>query len=74
MIGQLRLEATASGKSFQGADLALDAAALDELWDGLDRVDTHFWEEESFLRYMDSGSEIPPAGAKRSWWKFWEAG
>ena len=74
MIGQLRDEATASGESFQGADLALDAAALDELWDGLDRVDTHFWEEESFRRYMDSRSEIPPAGTNRSWWKFWEAG
>ena len=48
--------------------------ALDELWDGLDRVDTHLWEEESFRRYMDSRSEIPPAGTKRSWWKFWEAG
>ena len=42
VIGQLRDEVLASGKSFQVADLALDAAALNELWDGLDRVDTHF--------------------------------
>ena len=24
-------------------DLTLDAAGLDALWDGLDRVDSHFW-------------------------------
>ena len=48
----------ASGKPFHVAGLSLDAAALDELWDGLDRVDTHFWEEESFQQYMDPGREL----------------
>ena len=55
VIGQLRDEALASGEPFQVADLALDATALDELWDGLDRVDTHFWKDESFRRYMEPG-------------------
>ena len=36
VIGQLRDEALTSGQPFQVADLALDAAALDDLWDGLD--------------------------------------
>ena len=54
VIGQLRDEALASGETFQVADLALDAAALNERWDGLDRVDTHFWEEESLRRYMEN--------------------
>ena len=35
----------ASGEPFNVADFALDPAALDELWDGLDRIDTHFCEE-----------------------------
>ena len=47
--------------SAQVGGLVLDAAALDELWDGLDRVDSHFWQEESFRRYMESGREPPPA-------------
>ena len=55
VVGQLRDEALASGEPFQVADLALDATALDELWDGLDRVDTHFWKDESFRRYMEPG-------------------
>ena len=57
VVGQLRDEALASGEPFQVADLALDATALDELWDGLDRVDTHFWKDESFHRYMESRAE-----------------
>ena len=71
VIGQLRDDALASGQPFQVADLTLDAAALDELWDGLDRVDTHFRKEESFRRYMESRSETPSAARQRSWWKFW---
>ena len=55
VVGQLRDEALASGEPFQVADLALDATALDELWDGLDRVDTHFWKDEIFRRYMEPG-------------------
>ena len=74
VIGQLRDKALASGQPFQVADLALDAGALDELWDGLDRVDTHFWQEESFRRYMGSKPEAPSAERQRPWWKFWERG
>ena len=74
VIGQLRDAALASGEPFQAADLALDAAALDELWDGLDRVDTHFWEEESYREYMERRSEGSLAHPQRSWWKFWGAG
>ena len=36
VIAQMREEALASREPFQVADLALDDAALDELWDGLD--------------------------------------
>ena len=71
VIGQLRDEALASGEPFPAAGLALDAAALDELWDGLDRIDSHFWKEESFRRYMERRS---PAGTRHPWWKFWESG
>ena len=62
VIGQPREDALASGQPFQVAGLILDAAALDDLWDGLDRVDTHFWKEESFRRYRESGRETPTAG------------
>jgi hypothetical protein len=50
VIGQLRDAAMAGGKPFQVAGLALAAAALDELWDVPDRVDSHFWKEEHFRR------------------------
>ena len=53
VIGKLRDEALASGEPFHVADLTLDAIDLDELWDGLDRVDTHFWKDEEFRRYME---------------------
>ena len=59
---------------FQVADLGLDSAALDALRNGLDRVDNHFWEEESFRRYMESREEALPAGTQRPWWKFWGTG
>ena len=74
VIGQMRDDALASGQPFQVADLALDAADLDELWDGLDRIDSHFWENESFRRYMESRSESPPAERQRPWWRFWGSG
>ncbi len=74
VIGQLRDAALASGEPFQAADLALDAAALDELWDGLDRIDSRFWKDEEYRRYMDARAEIPTTDTKRPWWKFWEAG
>ena len=65
VIGQPRDKAMASGDPFQVADLALDAAALDDIWDGLDRVDSHFWEEKSFRRYMESREGALPAGTER---------
>ena len=43
VIGRLRDEGLETGEPFQVGDRALDAAALDALWDGLDRVDSHFW-------------------------------
>ena len=61
-------------KELKVPDLALDAAALDDIWDGLDRVDTHFWENESFRRYMESRSEAPPAESHLPWWRFWGPG
>ena len=57
VIGQPRDKAMASGDPFQVADLALDAAALDDIWDGLDRVDSHFWEEKSFPDTWSPGRE-----------------
>ena len=74
VVGHLRDEALASGVPFQVAGLALDATALDELWDGLDRVDTHFWKDESFRRYMESRGEALGAEPHRPWWKFWGVG
>ena len=39
----------------------LDAADLDALWDGLDRVDSHFWQVEELDRMRKSaqGGERP---------------
>ena len=74
VTGQLRDQAMASREPFQVADLGLDSAALDALWNGLDRVDNHFWEEESFRRYMESREEALPAGTQRPWWRFWGTG
>ena len=61
----------ASGEPFQVADLALDAAALDELWDGLDRVDSHFWEMESLGRIRRDHAAQDPLPRPNAWWKFW---
>ena len=74
VVGQLRNGALETGSPFHVGNLALDAAALDDLWDGLDRVDTHFWKEESFRRYMESRAEAPRAERKRPWWRFWGYG
>ena len=41
----MRDVALVGGEPFNVADFALDSAALDELWDGLDPIDTHFYEE-----------------------------
>ena len=38
VVGKLRDDAMESGDVFQVGDRALDVAALDALWDGLDRV------------------------------------
>ena len=74
VIGRLRDDALDSGEHFHVGNLVLDAAALDELWDGLDRVDTRFWEEESFRRHMESRAEAPRAERKYPWWRFWGPG
>ena len=44
------------GEPFQVGEHALDAA-LDALWDGLDRVDTHFWHEESLERIRRNNTQ-----------------
>ena len=74
VIGQLRDEVLASGKPFQVGGLALDAADLDELWDGLDRIDSRFWKEASYRQHMERRSEIPTSCIKRPWWQFWGSG
>ena len=56
VICQLRDEVMDSGEPFQVGGQALDAAAPDALWDGLNRVDTHFWHEESL---EGSGATTP---------------
>ena len=74
VIAQLRDQAREAEDPFHVGDLDLDTAALDALWDGLDQEDSHFWENESFRRYMESRSESPPAERQRPWWKFWGPG
>ena len=71
VIGQLRDDAQESGEPFHVADLALDAAALDELWDGLDRIDSHFWNDVESRQQMMHRSENSPPGGRSTWWKFW---
>ena len=66
VIAQLRDQALDSDEPFHVGDLAMDAAALDALWDGLDRVDSHFWHEESMERVRRNAQERPA----RRWWKF----
>ena len=46
LIAVLRDRALESGEPLHVGDLAFDAAALDALWDGLDRLDSHFWHME----------------------------
>ena len=70
VIAQLRDQALDSDEPFHLGDRTLDAAALDALWDGLDRVDTHFWKEEGFRQYMASRAKPQPAVRPRPWWKF----
>ena len=66
VVGQLRDEARETGEPLQVGGHALDAAALDTLdtldaldalWDGLYRVDTHFWHARiSGTRKVSNGS------------------
>ena len=74
VIGRLRDEALASGETFHVGNLALDAAALDTLWDGLDRVDSHFWEVEGIERWKRSiaSQGLPPRA--KPWWRVWAQG
>ena len=66
VIAQLRDHALDSDEPFHVGDLTLEAAALDALWDGLDRVDSHFWHEENMERIRRNARERPA----RRWWKF----
>ena len=70
VVGQLRDEALASRGPFQAGSLTLDAAALNALWDGLDRVDSLFWEVEGLERWKRSAASQEPPRIK-SWWKVW---
>ena len=58
----------ASGEPFQVAGLALAAAALDGLWDELDRVDSRFWEVEE-LEQIRRG--VHEKQRPWPWWKVW---
>ena len=69
MIGQLWDQALGSGEAFQVGDRALDAAALDALWDGLDRVDSHFWQVEELDRIRRNAQLRERA--PDPWWKVW---
>ena len=66
VVAQLRDRAREADQPFHVGDRALDAAALDALWDGLDRVDTHFWHEEHLGRVRLEAQERP----SRRWWWF----
>jgi hypothetical protein len=57
VIGQLRDQALESGDSFHVENRTFDAADLDALWDGLDRVDSHFWQVEE----LDACARAPKA-------------
>ena len=46
-------------------DRTFDTAGLDALWDGLDRVDSHFWHMEN------AGMARTPTTRQRTWWRFW---
>ena len=74
VIAQLRDDALASGTPVQVAELHLDAEDIDELWDSLDRIDSRFWEEDSFRRHMKSRTEALRADTQRPWWRFWGPG
>ena len=72
VIGQLRDQALESGDTFHVGDRALDAATLDALWDGLDRVDSHFWHAEGLEQmHRDPQHRGQP---QRCWWRFWKDG
>ena len=55
VIGQLRDQALESGDVFHVGIRTFDAADLDVLWDGLDRVDSHFWHLEEGLGGSSGG-------------------
>ena len=64
---RLRDEALETGELFQVGGRALDAV-LDALWDGLDRVDSHFREVEELDRIRRGASKEQ---RPRPWWKVW---
>ena len=69
VIAKLRDEAMETGTPFHVGNLALDT-----LWYGLDRIDTHFWHAESFHPHMESRTGTRPADRQRPWWQFWGPG
>ena len=48
----------------QGPTEALDAAALDALWDSLDRVDSHFWHVTGTSARLQSGAQAAKASIR----------
>ena len=47
------------------------AAALDGIWDGLDRVDSRFREVESLGLVRWNHAAQDPLPRPDAWWKFW---
>ena len=62
VIAQLRDQAMEAGEPFHVGDLAIDA-----MWDGLDRVDSHFWHEEGMERVRRNAH--PAERPARRWWR-----
>ena len=75
VIAQLRDEALETGTPFHVGNLALDPAALDELWDGLDRgVTPTSGKRTASAATWSPGRKAPPADAQRPWGRFWGLG
>ena len=75
VTGRLRDEALASGEPFHVGDLALDAASLDDCWDGLNQVDSHVWEVEGIERRWKrsvASQGLPPR--TKPCWRVWAQG
>ena len=63
VIGQLRDQALECGDTFHIGNRALEA-----LWDGLERVDSHFWQGRGLERmHRDPQHQGQP---QHCWWRF----